>query len=279
MKKLDEQSLKRKKAAVIATGWVGDTIACTAAATSLSEKGYQVTFFTRWPQLIPILKNDSRFTIRLYWHLKLLRLIKPILKWYFDVVIEEPAKWSYKEPFTAEIRRIADCVPSPEYQLFLRPERAVLNATRNPRPIIAISRDLYKRAYGRDIDKLVAQLKTLAEVFWVGLPPQKNSKHGRSSGLLDDAISISKCDIFMGPEGGLLWLAAGITKPCIYFTENIVEVAKQNKISNLDNVLGSKNHFPEKAIYFALPPNCSNEDVITFTRNVMDKLGLNYAAQ
>jgi hypothetical protein len=80
----------------------------------------------------------------------------------------------------------------------------------------------------------------------------------------------------MGPEGGLLWLAAGLTKPCVYFTENIVEVAKQNKISNLDHVLGSKNHFPDEAIYFALPPYCSNEDTIIFTKNVMNKLGINY---
>ena len=279
MKKLDEQSQKRKKAAVIATGWVGDTIACTAAATSLSEKGYEVTFFTRWPQLIPILKNDSRFTVRLYWHLRILLLIKPILNWYYDKVVEEPTKWGYKEPFTAEIRRIAGCAPIPEYQLFLSSEAVVLDTVHNPKPVIAISRDLYKRAYGRDIDKLVAQLQTLAEVCWVGLPPQKNSKHGKSSGLLDDAIKISKSDIFMGPEGGLLWLAAGISKPCIYFTENIVEVAKQNKIPNLDHVLGSKNHFPKQAIYFALPPDCSNEFAITFTKNVIDKLGLNYGKQ
>lgn len=270
--------LNQKKAAVIATGWVGDTIACTAAATSLYEKGYQVTFFTRWPQLISILKNDSRFTVRLYWHLKLLRLIKPILNWYFDVVIYEPAKWSYGEPFTAEIRRIAGCTPMTEYSLFLGSEKAIADTKYQSRPVITISRDLYKRAYGRDIDNLIVQLKTLGEVQWVGLPYAKNSKHGKASGLLGDAMRILKGDIFIGPEGGLLWLAAGIDKPCIYFTENIVEVAKQNNIQNLDHVLGSKNHFPNKAIYFALPPYCSNEEAVNTTRNVLDQLGLNYDA-
>lgn len=265
--------LKQKKGAVIATGWLGDTIACTAAATSLYEKGYKVTFFTRWPQLIPILKNDDRFTVRNYWHLKLIRLIKPILNWYFDVLICEPAKWSYREPFTAEIRRIAGCAPITEYQLFLSSERVRADTPDNVKPVIAVSRDLYKRAYGRDVDLLIHQLQTLGEVQWVGLPPQKNSKHGKRRGLLSDAIRIFKSDIFLGPEGGLLWLAAGLGKPCVYFTENIIEVAKQNNILNLDHILGSKNHFPDRTIYFALPPYCSNEDAIKTTRNAMNKLG------
>ncbi|QWE16885.1 hypothetical protein [Polynucleobacter sp. AP-Nino-20-G2] len=270
---------KSKRAAVIATGWVGDTIACTAAATSLYDKGFKVTFFTRWPQLVPILKNDSRFTVRLYWHLKIIRILKPILNWCFDVVIWEPNKWSYQEPFTAEIRRIAGCAPITEYQLFLGPERAMVEASHNSRPVITISRDLYKRAYGRDIDNLISQLQTLGKVEWVGLLPLKNSKHGKTRGLLSDAISIFKSDIFIGPEGGLLWLAAGIGKPCIYFTENIVEVAKQNNIPNLDHILGSKNHYPDKDIYFPLPAYCSNEDAIKITKNAMNTLGVHHGEQ
>lgn len=273
MKKLDEQSLKRKKAAVIATGWVGDTIACTAAATSLSEKGYQVTFFTRWPQLIPILKNDSRFTVRLYWHLKLLRLIKPILKWYFDVVIEEPAKWSYKEPFTAEIRRIADCVPSPEYQLFLSPsshrgmQKQFLDIKR--KPVISISRDIIKRAYGRDVDQLILIISEFANIVWVGLDPSKNSKHGKNHNLLNDAKIISNSDLFFGPEGGLLWLAAGIGMPCIYLSENISAVAKNHGMSSLENVLGSKNYFKEDTRHISLPPYCKNDFIIEKIREFL----------
>ncbi len=271
--------LKRKKAAVIATGWVGDTIACTAAATSLYELGYEVTFFTRWPQLVEILRNDSRFSVRLYRHLKAIRLFRPILSWYFDLLVWEPNKWSYKEPFTAEIRRIAGCPPTPEYELFLGSKNVVTDVAHGSRPVITVSRDLYKRAYGRDIDDLITQLQTLGQIEWVGLPPQKNSKHGKQKGLLDDAMRIFKSDIFVGPEGGLLWLAAGIGKPCIYFTENIIEVAKQNNILNLDHILGSKNYFPNSAIQFALPPYCSNERVIKIAGDVMNELGLRYDTQ
>jgi hypothetical protein len=276
LKKIGEQSQEVKKAAVIATGWVGDTIACTAAATSLFEKGYQVTFFARWPQLIPILKNDSRFTVRLYWHLKILRLIKPILNWYFDIVIEEPAKWSYQEPFTAEIRRIAGCTPTTGYQLFLNPH--LDGIIRNQffdgerKPVISISRDIIKRAYGRDLDQLIPMLSEFADIVWVGLDSSKNSKHGKNHSLLNDAKLIASSDLFFGPEGGLLWLAAGIGMPCIYLSENISAVAKNHGMSSLENVLGSKNYFREDARHISLPPYCNNDFIIKKIREFLSTM-------
>lgn len=251
---------KEKSAAIVATGWLGDTIACTAAATSLSEKGYAVTFFTRWPQLVEILRNDGRFKVVLYRYLRLKPLMKRILPLFYEKVIWEPDRWSYKEPFTSEIRRIAGCEPIPEYQLFL--SKNVVSVRQHHYPSIAMSRDLYKRAYGRDVDGLIKQLEGIAKIYWVGLLATKNSKHGKRQNLVEDAKIILESDIFVGPEGGLLWLAAGIGKPCIYFTENIVEVAKQNGITSLDHVLGSKNYFPDKFMHISLTPYCSNSDAI-----------------
>ena len=95
----------KKRAAVIATGWVGDTIACTAAATSLAERGFETTLWTRWPQLKPILDNDKRFKTKTYWRVNVLSWFKFILEIYYDLVVWEPSKWSYEEPFTSEIRR------------------------------------------------------------------------------------------------------------------------------------------------------------------------------
>lgn len=262
---------KKKTVAIVATGWLGDTIACTAAATSLHEKGYTVTFFTRWPQLLDILRNDGRYKVVLYWHLRLRLFLKYFLPLLFDKVIWEPAKWSYQEPFTSEIRRIAGCKASPEYQVFLSADRSRPLVNRGSRPVISIARDLYKRAYGRDVDDLIGKLQGIAQIRWVGLSSHKNSKHGKSQNLLHDAELISKSDIFIGPEGGLLWLAAGIGTPCIYFTENIVEVEKQNKIKNLNEVLGSKNHFPDKSIYIALPPYCENSEAFKVIQSALSQ--------
>lgn len=263
--------VSKKKAAVIATGWVGDTIACTAAATSLHELGYEVTFFTRWPQLKPILKNDKRFKVRTYFHLRLIKLFKKILARYFDKVVWEPSRWSYQEPFTSEIRRIAGCNPNPEYQLFLTEDGDGVNKgfLKNANPVIAIGRDIYKRAFGRNVDELVSQLEEFATVIWVGLPPEMNSKHGKGYSLLNDAKLIAGADIFVGPEGGLLWLAAGLGKPCAYLTENISAVAKQNHIPSLDHVLGSKNYFPDSENHLALPEYCSNQQASKLIKSML----------
>jgi hypothetical protein len=259
--------VKEKSAAVVATGWLGDTIACTAAATSLSEMGYAVTFFTRWPQLVGILRNDGRFKVVLYRYLRLKPLLKFILPFFYEKVIWEPDRWSYQEPFTSEIRRIAGCEPKPEYQLFLN-NSVVSDAHIHP-PSIAVSRDLYKRAYGRNVDDFIRQLEGIAKISWVGLPAKKNSKHGKNHDLLEDARTISESDIFVGPEGGLLWLAAGIGKPCIYFTENIVEVARQNGRASLDHVLGSKNYIINKSTQIPLPPYCDNQFAIATIQNFL----------
>ena len=39
---------QKKKAAVVATGWIGDSIMCSAGALSLHlEKGYEVDFYMK----------------------------------------------------------------------------------------------------------------------------------------------------------------------------------------------------------------------------------------
>lgn len=252
----------KKRAAVIATGWLGDTIACTAAATSLTEMGYQTTLFIRWPQLKPILDSDTRFITRTYWRANVLKWFKPILNSWFDLVVWEPSKWSYQEPFTSEIRRLAGCDAIPEYSLSLNGSRvksSLVAGTRRTRAVICISRDLYKRLYGRDIDELISKLSEFADIQWVGLNPDQNSKHGKNNNLVDHAKSIENSDLFLGPEGGMLWLAAGLGKASVYFTEHILEVEKVNGVVNLDRILGSKNYFPQENKYIALPPFCKNQ--------------------
>lgn len=257
---------------MIATGWIGDTIACTAAATSLYERGYQVTFFSRWPQLRAVLENDRRFSVRIYPHIKVIKLFKYALNFWFDKVVWEPKRWSYQEPFTSEIRRIAGCEPRPEYELFLGAIPTLESGHQSGRPLIAFGRDIYKRAYGRNIDELIAMLSEFADVEWVGLSPEKNSKHGKQESLLSVARRINAADIFMGPEGGLLWLAAGIGMPCIYFSENIDAVAERNGFLSLDEVLGSKNYFSDKSMHVALPPMCSNRDALELVKSTLDNV-------
>lgn len=261
-----------KKAAVIATGWVGDTIACTAAATSLHDLGYEVTLFIRWPQLKTLLANDPRYKVKIYPHIKVIKAFRWFLNLYFDKVVWEPVGWNYIYPLTTEIRIIAGCEPRPEYELFLGKNFIPKLRKNTLRPLVAFGRDIYKRAYGRDVNEFVAMLEEFADIEWIGLAPEKNSKHGKNSSLLDEAKRIASSDIFLGPEGGLLWLAAGIGKPCVYFSENIDAVAARKGIGSLYHALGSINYFPEKNIHIALPSYCSNKQAIKLIKQAISSL-------
>lgn len=253
----------KKRAAVVSGGWLGDTIACTAAAASLSEKGYKTTFYMQWPQLKPILDNDERFVTKLYGRFLTNKIQRPIFRAGYDVVVLEPKCWTYDEPFTSEIRRIAGCEPKPEYSLRLSEVQKGLIKSSEPkvRPLIAVARDTYKRAYGRDVDGLVNELSSFADVRWVGLNPDKDSKKGKNISLVKDASLIYNADLFIGTEGGLLWVAAGLGKQCVYFTEYILDMDKSIQRGHPCMVLGSRHHFPD-ASHIDLPAYCSNDYVV-----------------
>ena len=184
----------------------------------------------------------------------------------FDRIIWEPSKWSYQEPFTSEIRRLAGCIPTPEYSLIMPKhsdeELSFHHANNSSRAIVSISRDIYKRHYGRNINEFINRLSEFADIRWIGLDADQNSKHGKRKSLSDAAKIIYNSDIFVGPEGGMLWIAAGLDKPTIYFTEHILEVEKVNDVKNLDRILGSKNLFPQKLTNIPLAPFCSNNQAI-----------------
>lgn len=259
-----------KKAAVVSTGWLGDAIACTAAATSLAEKGYATKLYIAWPQLKPLLDNDNRFTTVLYGRYLNRKISRPLFPLMYDLVVREPKLWTYSEPFTAEIRRLAGCDPATEYRLTLSADQVALTGASfdRGRPAIAIARDSHKRAYGRDIDELVKSLADFADVRWVGLNPDKDSKKGKKVSLEKDASIIYHSDLFLGPEGGLLWVAAGVGTRCVYFSEYILDIDKHVKQGCPRAVLGAKYHFPGGP-HLELPAYCTNEHIVQTIREIL----------
>lgn len=247
------------RAAVVASGFMGDTIACTAAATSLNDRGFEVTLFTRWPQLHSLLRNDPCFDTTVYGRLISRKFQRPLRPRRFDLIVREPYPWSYREPFTSEIRRLSGSAPDPGYKLHLNERQKALGRLRTDRPSVAISRDLQKRAFGRDVETLLRMVEKIADIRWVGLEPALHSKHGKRRSIERDASIIRDSTIFFGPEGGMLWIAAGVGTKCIYLTENIARLEDEHPL--VWRSLGSCNHFPD-AGHHALPPGCSNLDVI-----------------
>ena len=253
---------QNKKAAVVATGWVGDSIMCSAAAKSLHEdKGYQVDFFIKWPQLMRIMEADDSFTTLLYQDNFLGRLILKLSLQQYDLVVYEPKMWSHTEPKIVEIRRLAECHLSSEYVLKIAEELPVGNRATGSKPLITLSRDIYKKAYGRDIDDFVNKLRQVCEVEWIGLDPNLSSKYGKEEDLLPLAQVMKKSDCFIGPEGGMLWLAGCLGVRTIYFTEHFHHVRPPGPDGDPWKSLGIANMFPN-ADHIAMPSYCSNQDAV-----------------
>jgi hypothetical protein len=259
---------KYKKAAVISTGWLGDSIFCSAAAASLhEEKGFDVDFYIKWPQLKSILDYDSRFNTILYDKSLFSRTQLSLKLLNYDLVVREPEGWSYEEPNTVEIRKTAGCFPQSEFEIktpfFIHERKSTTHYLK-----LAISRDIYKKSYGRNIENLLKILDCKYDINWVGLDPnkssvfgKKNSRNGRDNSLFKDVEIMLNCDFFFGPEGGLLYLAGGLGLRSVYLSEHIHNLKPLNNHGDCSKTLGNANLFPSSK-HIVLPPYSSNEQVI-----------------
>jgi len=258
-----------KKAAVVATGWVGDSIMCSAAAQSLHvEKDYEVDFYIKWPQLMRIMAGDNNFSTRLYQDTFLGHLQLKLILQKYDLVVYEPKNWTHKEPKIVEIRRLAGCNLSSEYLLKIAENLSSGNRALGSKPLITLSRDIYKKAYGRDVDDFVKNLLQKCDVEWVGLDPKLSSKFGREEDLLPLAETMKKSDCFIGPEGGMLWLAGCLGVRTIYFTEHFHHVRPQDPQGDPWKSLGIANMFPNSN-HIELPSYCSNHDAVEIISNAL----------
>jgi len=79
--------------------------------------------------------------------------------------------------------------------------------------------------------------------------------------LLPLAETIKKSDCFIGPEGGMLWLAGCLGVRTIYFTEHFHHVRPQDPHGDPWKSLGIANMFPNSN-HIALPSYCSNHDAV-----------------
>ena len=266
---MNEISRRIKKAAVVATGWLGDSIMCSAAASSLhDELGYQVDFYIKWPQLFNILSADDRFNTHLYQDSFLSRVRLKYQLQKYDLVIHEPKQWSHKEPKIVEIRRLAGCALSSEYLLRITENFHFNNDSNRIRPLITLSRDIYKKAYGRNIDGFLDMLRQFCDVEWIGLDPKLSSKFGKEEDLLLIARAMKNSDCFIGPEGGMLWLAGCLGVRTIYFTEHFHHVRPPGPDGDPWKSLGIANMFPN-ANHIALPSYCSNQDAVEIISNAL----------
>ena len=245
--------------AVVASGFLGDTIACTAAASSLHDEfGYQVDFFCKWGQLISPLQCEPRFNSYLYKDSKIGQYILNRKLSRYDRVIKEPFPWSYKEPFTSEIRRLANCNPHSKLDLNLVSNQDLI---KKEKLLVSVSKNLYSRNYGRNIDDFISKLGKKFNIRWVGLEVGKETKKGQNVSMEDDLVTMLKSQMFIGPEGGLLWVATALGIPTVYFSEHINHVNSVIKSGNAWMSLGAEN-INGTNTNKCLPLGCSNHEAV-----------------
>ena len=84
--------------------------------------------------------------------------------------------WSHTEPKIVEIRRLAGCNLSSEYIFKIAEKLPSGNRVVGSKPLVSLSRDIYKKAYSRDVDDFVKNLLQFCDVEWIGLTPQSQQQ-------------------------------------------------------------------------------------------------------
>jgi len=171
---------------------------------------------------------------------------------------------------------MAGCDTVTEFQLTRPDYKASGDSQRQSEsvPRLCISRDIKKRSYGRDIDQLVLTLSEFNEISWIGLDSNLDSKRGVRSGMEKDIQTLLAADAYLGPEGGMLWLAAGLGVKTVYLTEHIH--ALEGKFGpGVHKTLGMVNVFPRGG-HTALPPGCPNSEIVA---QVQEAIGSTHASE
>jgi len=95
-----------------------------------------------------------------------------------------------------------------------------------------------------------------------------NAFSARAFSANSKAFAMKKSDCFIGPEGGMLWLAGCLGVRTIYFTEHFHHVHPQHPQGDPWKSLGIVNMFPN-ANHIPLPSYCSNQDAVEIISNAL----------
>lgn len=234
-----------KKALVICHGYLGDHLYASSIAKKLIEEQQVdlVDYLVGWPQVIPLLKLNP------YIHTVLFNGItsSPTLSDYssYNTVIQLNTL-SFVEPPCVEFQKVAGVKnPTPEFTVYTDPrmdkliaeELSAIRESVGLCPIVAIMHnwepktyrftkeeyvrgvDVPNKGYGgswRNTSYIIDKLSNHFITLNVGAPTgvsQFETAHNlpeSTRSLLEEASVLKYCDFFVGAEGGMANLAAGV---------------------------------------------------------------------
>jgi hypothetical protein len=192
--------------------------------------------------------------------------------------------------------------PSPEYTIYTNPaidsyvDPLLKNAAQGRKIVgymvnwiektFGFTEEEYKRGidvpnlgYGgrrRDIEFIVESLEKEENIFLipVGMPPGYNQKELTLDGVSNYTLTasmIKTCDWFIGAEGGLVNLAAGVGTKTIITGDYIHQLYGWNGVieRNEEPKLGPKHYFPEG--HYTLDPYLTDSEVVVTIKNTIWK--------
>ncbi len=282
-----------KSALIKCFGYVGDTIFASSIAQKLKEENQfdRIDYVIGMPQCRILLEQNP------YIDNVIITGAHPQPVYNGDGIYDQQFQLgplSLTEPPPMEMQRVCGVRnPSPEYTVYTSPKFDEKAKESVPLRTVAImepnswlekafrfTKEEYERGidvpylgYGgelRQIDRIVNELDQLFDVVAVGFPPDENSlviaqsdPDAGARRLAWTASVLKRCAAFVGTEGGLANIAAGVGTPCLLTGEYVHQLYGWNGVMRQmkDPQLGPHLYFPDGG-HTMLDPYLTDDEVI-----------------
>jgi hypothetical protein len=291
--------MKNIKCLIITHGFFGDIAFSTSIAEKLKKSGEfnTVDYLIGYPQMESLLRNDPYIdNVIVSEYPSAIPINRTIIEESYDKVIKlKPL--SFIEPPACEYQRLSGIENiSPEYKIYTAPEydalaKQYLNDNfENSKKTLAIMLNWESKSYlftksqyeagidtpnlgyggkHRNIQSIVNELSKHYNLYGVGYPQDvsqiQTSKIEDTDikSLLFECSIIKNCDAFIGTEGGLCNLAAGIGTRTIITGDFVHQLYGWNGVIKKikEPKLGPIHYFKDKD-HIELDPYLTDEEVL-----------------
>lgn len=292
--------MSHTKCLIITHGFFGDIAFSTSIAEKFkNQKKFDVVdYLIGYPQMESLLKNDPYIdNVIVSDYPSVIPVNKLVVEESYDKVIKL-TPLSFIEPPACEYQRLAGIDnPTPEFKVYTSSEYDIIakqylnDCFNNNKKTLAImsnwesksylfTEDQYKAGidvpnlgYGgrhRDIQKIVDELSKDYNLYGVGYPQDISQlqtstiKDSDVKSLLFECSIIKNCDAFIGTEGGLCNLAAGVGTKTIITGDFIHQLYGWNGVLKKikEPKLGPIHYFKDKG-HVELNPYLTDIEVLS----------------
>lgn len=295
-----------QKCLVITHGFFGDILFATSLASKLrEEQGYvQVDYLIGFPQMLRLVQNNPHID-----NVFVSQAPSPAPQRAgvdvssYDRVVQL-GSLGFETPPAYEYQKLAGIQnPTSTYEVYTEPsydtiaQKAIEDLKEGGKKVLAIMSnwepktylftpeqykagiDVPNLGYGgshRNIGLILSQLKEEYVLLEVGVPPNVNQIATSTLGdnnqksILFEASLMKYCDAFVGTEGGLANIAAGVgTKTIITGDFNLQLYGWNGVLKQIkEPKLGPVHYFPEEG-HVVLDPYLTDEEVITMIQTIL----------